>query len=75
MRAIRKDQNPDGGWPAFWSGGASLDATCNALDRLESLQAEDGCWASEDGSAFDVETTSAAVRAFGEGGSTSSAQQ
>jgi hypothetical protein len=38
VRAIRKDQNQDGGWPAFWSGGvSSLDATCYALDRLESL--------------------------------------
>jgi hypothetical protein len=38
VRAIREDQNPDGGWPAFWSGGvSSLDATCYALDRLESL--------------------------------------
>jgi hypothetical protein len=37
-RVIRTDQNPDGGWPAFWSGGvSSLDATCYALDRLESL--------------------------------------
>jgi hypothetical protein len=35
-----------------------------ALNRLGSLQDADGRWASEDGPAFDVETTSAAVRAF-----------
>ncbi len=28
-------QNPDGGWPAPWSDGASsLDATCSVLDQL-----------------------------------------
>jgi hypothetical protein len=31
-------QNSDGGWPAFWSGGASsLDATCFMLDQLSDL--------------------------------------
>ena len=30
--------NDDGGFPAFWSGGASsLDATCSMLDRLSDL--------------------------------------
>lgn len=31
-------QNPDGGWPAFWSDGASsLDGTCNQLFLLQGL--------------------------------------
>jgi hypothetical protein len=34
-------QNPDGGWPAFWSGGLStLDGTCYQLFLLRGLPAE-----------------------------------
>jgi hypothetical protein len=46
------------------AGARELPVVQMALDRLEPLQDDDGRWTGEDGSAFDVETTSAAVRAF-----------
>jgi hypothetical protein len=40
VEALATGQNPDGGWPADWSGEASsLDATCYRLDHAEDLGA------------------------------------
>ena len=38
--APRVPQNPDGGWPSFWSDGVStLDGTCGQLFQLQGLPA------------------------------------
>ena len=38
--ALRDGQQPDGGWPAYWSGEeSSLDATCFRIDQAEDLGA------------------------------------
>jgi hypothetical protein len=40
VEALQHGQQPDGGWPAFWSGEeSSLDATCFRIDQAEDLGA------------------------------------